>query len=149
MNIITVDKMEDIDSHRPCFKVDIEPTHSEPVMARYDTNQVMVMICYFPNKNYATYSLRDKLENMFDELSAIFALNFLLRTKDGERRSLIVRNKDYGEELDLEYLKFTFDTEYFNAIPNPDYGMGLNNADPQITTADPIEIMQEVFLDKE
>lgn len=116
IKVITSDKMEDIDSQRPCFKVDIEPILSEPVMAGYASNQTMVIITYFPGVDFSQYSLREKLENMYDELNSMFALNFFIHPRDGERTSLLIANKNYREETEGAYLAFTFDLEYYTAI---------------------------------
>lgn len=148
MGVISIDKMEDIDSQRPCFKVDVEPIFSQPVMANYDENRVMILISYFPHKDYSRHSLRDKCENMYDELSQIFALNFMIKPVGGSVTSLLVSNKDYSEDLEGEYMTFTFDTEYYNSTPKGDPSLGLNT-DPDITYTDDLDLMRILELEKE
>ena len=142
IKVITSDKMEDIDSQRPCFKVDVEPILSEPVMVGYATNQTLVAITYFPSVDFSRHSLREKLENMYDELNSIFALNFFIHPLHGERTSLLIANKDYREETESAYLTFTFDLEYYTAIKPDRY---IRNNEEVPVSADQ-EINQESGL---
>lgn len=147
MSVVTSDLLEDIDEQRPCFKVDIEPMFSEPVMAGYDTNEAMVMVSYFPSLNFNKYSLREKLENMFDELSRLFAVNFLIKPKsDRTTTSLLVANKNYSEDTEGMHMTFSFDVSFFNSTEGlGDRPTGVNT-DPEITSTDDLDLMQIVKL---
>lgn len=152
MSVVTSDKLEDIDKKRPCFKVDIEPMFSEPVMAGYDTNEAMAMITYFPSLNFnkhnlRKYNLREKLENMFDELNQLFAVNFLIKPKsDHTTTSLLVANKNYSEDTEGMHMTFMFDVSFFNSTEGSGGRLIGVNTDPEITSTDDLDLMQIVKL---
>lgn len=137
IHVITSDKMEDIDEHRPCFKVDVVPIMSQPVTANYDEHRVTISISYFPSLSTRGYSIREKLENMHDELDSLFTLNFILQADEGARKtSLIVSNKVYEDDPEHAHMTLSFDVDYNNRIPE------LNAyTDPGLTSLDDIDMM--------
>lgn len=156
IKVITSDKMEDIDEQRPCFKVDIEPILSESVMAGYDINETMILISYFPSVDFSEYSLREKLENMYDELNDIFVVNFLIKpASEDMMTSLDVTNKNYSEDTDGMHMTFSFEVSYHNltrARENKHQIVGEEvgvNTDPQVTHKDDLDLMQIINLIKE
>jgi len=140
--------MEDIDEQRPCFKVDITPLLSQTVTANYSEHQVLVHISYFPMLNTKKYSILEKLENMYDELDQVFAINFLIAADENQRRtSMLVENKVYDEDLENAHMTFSFDLSYFawNESDPENIHPGINT-DPDFTSDKDFDMMHFVHL---
>lgn len=99
LNVVSIDKLEGIDSKRPVFMVDVDLMQSEYITKYCAEKTVQVEIVYYGLSNL-------DILKMIETLEKIFTLDLIVLGK-----AILIENKS-ASKSDLHVMRYTFDVKY-------------------------------------